>query len=72
MKHSLLGCSIERPNINRGPYSVKVPCMYTCVHKPAKQHAETSFTPVSDPLTGQTRVYKLRSPEPLPAIVGGQ
>src|SRR6218665_2528871 len=26
---------------------------YVCVHKPAKQHADTSFTQVNDPLTGQ-------------------
>src|SRR6218665_470064 len=26
---------------------------YVCLHKPAKQHADTSFTQVNDPLTGQ-------------------
>src|SRR6218665_1019201 len=26
---------------------------YVCIHKPAKQHADTSFTQVNDPLTGQ-------------------
>ena len=24
-----------------------------CIHKPAKQHADASFTQVNDPLTGQ-------------------
>src|SRR6218665_3445647 len=26
---------------------------YVCIHKPAKQHAEASFTQVNDPLTRQ-------------------
>src|SRR6218665_1141765 len=49
MKHSLLGWSIERPNIHSRCYSMH----YVCIHKPAKQHADASFTQVNDPLTGQ-------------------
>jgi len=33
---------------------------YVCIHKLAKQHAEASFTQLSDPLTRQTTAYRLK------------
>ena len=52
MKHSLLGWSIERPNIHSPCYSM-TGAMYVYINKPAKQHADASFTQVNDSLTGQ-------------------
>src|SRR6218665_1109967 len=53
MKHSLLGWSIERPNIHSRCYSMTGTMYVYTLHKPAKQHADPSFTEVNDPLSGQ-------------------